>query len=76
MLVTFNSAMPIYKSTDWLDIIELKLEQIHFQSPVYALKLCCHKHERAENSHGDFFARKNKVFLPIVPDFCFLNQNY
>ena len=59
MLVTFNSAMPIYKSTDWLDIIELKLEQIHFQSPVYALKLCCHKHERAENSHGDFFARKS-----------------
>jgi protein ImuB len=51
--------MPIYQSADWLSIIELKLEQLSFQSPVYAIKLHCHRHEIAESAHDDFFASKS-----------------
>jgi protein ImuB len=58
MAIAFDSAMPIYQSSDWLSIIELKLEQVIFQSPVYALKLRCHEHEATNLAHDDFFTSK------------------
>jgi protein ImuB len=59
MNIPFDSASPIYQSKDWLSLIDLKLEQVRFQSPVYALALHCHDHELAELHHDDFFASKS-----------------
>ncbi len=56
---TFNSIRPIYKAKDWLDIISLKLEQIKFSSPVYALALACKQYDRAEVANDDLFANKS-----------------
>lgn len=59
MPVIFDSAMPIYQSEEWLSIIELKLEQLRFESPVYGLKLYCHQYEVAELANDDFFVSKS-----------------
>ncbi|MFC4700721.1 Y-family DNA polymerase [Glaciecola siphonariae] len=59
MTIAFDSAMPIYQNKDWMSIIELKLESVKFQSPVYAIELHCHRYELAELAHDDFFARKS-----------------
>jgi protein ImuB len=59
MNIPFNSAAPIYRSKDWLSLIDLKLEQVRFQSPVYAIELHCHEHEVAQLSHEDFFESKS-----------------
>lgn len=58
-LHVFTSIRPIYKTIDWLDIIELKLESIKFESPVYALALSCDKYEIAEIANDDMFAQKS-----------------
>ncbi|MDT0596412.1 Y-family DNA polymerase [Glaciecola petra] len=55
----FNSIRPIYKIQDWLDIIELKLESIKFESPVYAISIACDKYENAETANQDMFAQKS-----------------
>jgi protein ImuB len=56
---TFNSIRPIYKTADWLDIIDLKLESMKFESPVYALSLNCEKYEIAEIANDDMFTQKS-----------------
>jgi len=55
----FSSIRPLYKSSDWLDIISLKLESVKFESPVYALSLICEKYELAEIANDDMFAQKS-----------------
>jgi protein ImuB len=55
----FNSIRPIHKTADWLDIINLKLESIKFESPVYALSLTCEKYEIAEIANDDMFTQKS-----------------
>lgn len=55
----FNSIRPIYKTPDWLDIIDLKLESIKFESSVYALSLSCEKYEVAEIANDDMFSQKS-----------------
>ncbi|WP_395339067.1 Y-family DNA polymerase [Ningiella sp. W23] len=57
--IIFNSALPIYQSKEWLDIIALKMERITFSSPIYAIALHCPKHEEAHSTHDDFFTRKS-----------------
>ncbi|MBT1451917.1 DNA polymerase Y family protein [Glaciecola sp. XM2] len=57
--IGFDSAMAIYRHQDWLEIASLKLEQVRFASPVYALKLVCEKYEVAHASVDDFFTHKS-----------------
>lgn len=55
----FNSIRAIYKDQEWLEIIQLKLESIKFESPVYALTLNCQQYEVAEVANDDMFAHKS-----------------
>jgi protein ImuB len=54
-----NSALPIYKSAHWLDIIELRLEQLRLDSSVYGITLKCQKIEPADACESDFFSEKS-----------------
>lgn len=55
---TFNSIQGIYKTSQWLDIIELQLSNISFASPVYALRIECTHYETAQSSNVDLFNQK------------------
>lgn len=55
---TFNSIQGIYKVADWLDIVELQLSNIHFESPVYALRIECMEYETAQSANADMFKHK------------------
>jgi len=54
-----NSAMPIYKSAQWLDIVELRFENLALSSGVYGITIQCEKIEQAEGSESDFFNEKS-----------------
>ncbi|MBF7073330.1 DNA polymerase Y family protein [Glaciecola sp. MH2013] len=54
-----NSALPLYKSADWLDIIALRFESISLSSAVYGITLCCEKIEKADICESDFFSEKS-----------------
>nr|WP_136252804.1 DNA polymerase Y family protein [Ningiella ruwaisensis] len=59
MLLGVDSAMPIYRSQDWLEIITLKLDKVQLLSPIYAIALSCDEYENVALSNEDFFARKS-----------------
>ena len=54
-----NSALPIYKSAQWLDIIELRFENLTLSSGVYGISIECEKIEQADGCESDFFSEKS-----------------
>lgn len=54
-----NSALPIYKSAQWLDIIELRFEHLALSSGVYGITIKCEKIEQADICESDFFTEKS-----------------
>jgi protein ImuB len=54
-----NSALPIYKSIHWLDIIALRFEHLALSSGVYGITIQCEKIEQADNVESDFFSEKS-----------------
>lgn len=54
-----NSALPIYKSAHWLDIISLRFEQLSLSSGVYGITIQCEKIEQADGCESDFFSEKS-----------------
>lgn len=54
-----NSALPIYKSAQWLDIIELRFENLALSSAVYGITIRCEKIEQADICESDFFSEKS-----------------
>jgi protein ImuB len=54
-----NSALPIYKSAYWLDIIALRFEHLALNSGVYGIRLECGKIEPADGCESDFFNDKS-----------------
>lgn len=54
-----NSALPIYKCQHWLDIIELRLENLALSSGVYGITIQCEKIEQADGCESDFFSEKS-----------------
>ncbi|MGQ8364153.1 Y-family DNA polymerase [Glaciecola sp. 1036] len=55
----FNSALPIYRSSDWLEIIGLKLERTALSAPVYGVELYCVNYEITPVPNDDMFAQKS-----------------
>ena len=54
-----NSALPIYKSLHWLDIIALRFEHLALSSGVYGITIQCEKIEQADGCESDFFSEKS-----------------
>jgi protein ImuB len=54
-----NSALPIYKSAHWLDIIALRFEHLALNSGVYGITIRCEKIEQADGCESDFFSEKS-----------------
>lgn len=54
-----NSALPIYKSAHWLDIIALRFEHLALSSGVYGITIRCEKIEQADGCESDFFSEKS-----------------
>ncbi|MFC3123063.1 Y-family DNA polymerase [Agaribacter flavus] len=55
----FESALPIYKSRDWLEIVSLKFERIRLEAPVIALSLHCDQYETTQISSDDLFLKRS-----------------
>ena len=56
---TINSALPLYKAKDWLEIISLRFESLNLSSAVYGITLKCENIEKADNCESDFFNEKS-----------------
>ncbi|MFT5543297.1 MAG: protein ImuB [Glaciecola sp.] len=59
IIQVINSALPIYKSVLWLDIIALRFEHLALSSGVYGINLKCERIEQAGVSESDFFNEKS-----------------
>ena len=55
----FDSALPIYRTQDWLEIIALRLERTSIESSIHGIELHCLRYEITEIANDDLFAAKS-----------------